>query len=188
MIITQINDVKWMCSAVISDDVNTTMAFETAVFYLILNHIKDDCLPDIKHKINFADLINNDVVGVLIMKTNLPLISALKTACLNFLKNNSYAPQASVWSQILKAVKLTNSMQTYAHGFILNRSSKYQLQITAIISKRKTMQFIEERANESIRNSFILKKVEVTVEFIIFHNNSTEVNSVTNRISKHFLF
>ena len=187
MIITQINDVKWIGSTVIPNSVPEQMAFETAVFYLILHYIKDDCLPDYKHKINYNDLINNDVCGVLLMKNNLPLISALKTACLNFLRNNDYAPQVSIWSQVLKAIKSTNSLQTYANGFITKRSFKYQLRLTAIISKRQTAQFLEEKVNESIRNSFYLKNIWVATEFIILQNNGLKINSGSNRISESFL-
>ena len=190
MIITQINNVKWVCAAVVPDSVSESMAFETTVFYLILNHIKDDCLPDYKYKINFNDLVNNDVCGVLLMKNNLPLISALKAACLNFLKNNDYAPEVSVWCQVLKAIKSTNSMQTYAHGFISKRTFKYQLRVTAIISKRQTTQFLEEKYNESNRNSFItiLQNIKVTIEFVILHNNGLKIDSISNRISESGLF
>ena len=189
MIITQINDVKWLCATMVTNSVSELMAFETTVFYLILNHIKDDCLPNYKHKINLNDLIDNDVCGVLLMKNNVPLLSALKATCLNFLKSNAHAPEVSIWSQVLKAIKSTNSLQTYANGFILKRSFKYQLRVTAIISKRQTKQFLEEKVNESIRNSFIyLKNICITFEFSIFHDNGTKVNSVSNHICEFFLF
>ena len=154
MIITQTNEVKWISTAVVKHTVPIDLAFETHIFYVILHSIKDDCLPDFKYKVNYQDLINNDICGVLLMKINLPLIGALKAACLNFLKNNVYAPKQETWLQILKAVKATNSLQIFAHGFIIKRSSTYQLQVTALIAKKRTEQFINERINESIRKSF----------------------------------
>ena len=159
MIITQINDIKWVSSVIANHSVPVELAFETHVLYLILTFIKEDCLPDYKHKVNYNDLINNDICGVLIMNTNKQLVGALKAACLNFLKNNVYAPNQDSWTQILKAVKSTNSLQIFATGFIIKRSSNYQLRVSALIAKKQTEQFINERINESIRNAlFILHK------------------------------